>query len=167
VTSLVLGLILCFPILTGLGAIAFGTAGIGVTRSPLRTGRGLAIAGVVLGIVNLLVWTVGGTLWWTQSSEAASVAHRFTQNLAAGDLSAAQADTVGMKVEQLSGVYDQLKDWGTLTDVTLSERKVGFDSATTAELGGTATFNSGGTRRLTLTLVKTGGQYRVTKFYFR
>jgi prepilin-type processing-associated H-X9-DG protein len=57
IVSLVCGCILCIPFLPGIFATIFGILGIRQTRKPNTGGKGLAIAGLILGVVNLLAWT--------------------------------------------------------------------------------------------------------------
>lgn len=59
-TSLVLGLFLCIPFLTGILAVIFGLFGISATRNPNYAGRGLAIAGLILGLLNIAGWGATG-----------------------------------------------------------------------------------------------------------
>lgn len=54
--SLICGCVLCVPFLAGIAAIVTGGIGLRKTRDPAVTGRGMAIAGMVLGIINLLGW---------------------------------------------------------------------------------------------------------------
>jgi hypothetical protein len=62
ITSLVFSLIICCPVTTLLapilGLIAFVTIG----SNPMRKGRGIALAGIIIGIAVSSVWVVGG-LW--------------------------------------------------------------------------------------------------------
>lgn len=59
ITALVLGLVglLLLPPLLGIMAIIFGAVGIGFANKNNGSGKGLAIAGLVMGIVDLL-WFV-------------------------------------------------------------------------------------------------------------
>jgi prepilin-type processing-associated H-X9-DG protein len=54
--SLICGCILCVPFVPGIAAIVTGAIGMRKTRDPAVTGKGLAIAGLVLGILNVLGW---------------------------------------------------------------------------------------------------------------
>jgi len=57
ITSLICGCVLCVPFIPGLLATIFGIIGLKKTRDPQVGGKGFAIAGLILGIVNLLGWT--------------------------------------------------------------------------------------------------------------
>jgi prepilin-type processing-associated H-X9-DG protein len=54
IASLVAGCAICVPFIAGILAIVFGIIGLKRTRSPHVRGRGFAIAGLVLGIVNIV-----------------------------------------------------------------------------------------------------------------
>lgn len=56
IASLVCGCFLCIPILPGLLATIFGAIGMKATKDGQVGGRGLAIAGLILGVLNLLAW---------------------------------------------------------------------------------------------------------------
>src|SRR5580658_6772171 len=77
ITSLVLGIIGCVPFLTGLLAVIFGFMGLRKTRDPNVGGKGLAIAGIILGIVSIIGWTGFGAFTYyayVQSKPARAVA---------------------------------------------------------------------------------------------
>ena len=57
IVSLVCGCLLCIPFVTGILAGVFGFLGIRHSRDPNNSGKGMAVAGLVLGIVNVLGWT--------------------------------------------------------------------------------------------------------------
>jgi len=59
IVSFVCGVLFCLPLFTSIVAIICGIIGIRATRTPAVRGRGFAIAGLVLGIVGMLLW-VGG-----------------------------------------------------------------------------------------------------------
>ncbi len=56
IASLICGCFLCVPVLPGIASIVCGAIGLRKTRDPAVTGKGLAIAGLVLGALNLLGW---------------------------------------------------------------------------------------------------------------
>ncbi len=56
IASLICGCLLCIPLLPGIAAIVTGALGMRKTNDPAVTGRGMAIAGLVLGILNILGW---------------------------------------------------------------------------------------------------------------
>ncbi|MGB7158458.1 MAG: DUF4190 domain-containing protein [Tepidisphaeraceae bacterium] len=56
IASLICGCLLCVPFLPGIAAIVTGAIGMRKTKDPAVTGKGLAIAGLVLGVLNVLGW---------------------------------------------------------------------------------------------------------------
>src|SRR5438045_3497267 len=60
IASLISSLILCIPALSGLLAIIFGIFGIKQTRNPNVRGRGLAVAGIIIGVLNMII---GGVIF--------------------------------------------------------------------------------------------------------
>src|SRR5687768_6099324 len=56
ITSLIMGVLFCVPFLTSFLAIIFGFVGIRKARDPQVGGKGLAIAGLLLGLVGLVGW---------------------------------------------------------------------------------------------------------------
>lgn len=63
VVALVCGILLCLGPLTGISAIVAGIVGRGEARARPRDvgGSGIALAGILLGALNLLLWGVAGT----------------------------------------------------------------------------------------------------------
>jgi hypothetical protein len=64
VASLVLGLVLCCP-LTSLAAIVLGAVGLNATKARMASGRGLAIAGLALGLVGTALQVAFGAWSYT------------------------------------------------------------------------------------------------------
>ncbi len=65
VASLVCGFLFCIPAITGLLAVLFGLVGFSRGKDPLRGGRGMAMAGLLLGLLSLAGWSgVGYFAWW-------------------------------------------------------------------------------------------------------
>ena len=59
VASLICGILGCVPLLTGLLAIILGIVGLRTNARATRyTGRGMAIAGLILGLISLIAWGV-------------------------------------------------------------------------------------------------------------
>jgi hypothetical protein len=94
VTALVMGLLFCIPGITSLGAVLFGFIGIGATKNPMVRGRGMAISGLILGILGVLGWGGCGGLAaysWIATSQDRAVAQTFIQDIAAGKVTEASA----------------------------------------------------------------------------
>jgi predicted Zn finger-like uncharacterized protein/prepilin-type processing-associated H-X9-DG protein len=56
IASLICGCFLCLPLVPGIAAIITGTLGMRRARDPAVTGKGMAIAGLTLGILNVVLW---------------------------------------------------------------------------------------------------------------
>jgi hypothetical protein len=106
VTALVMGLLFCIPGITSLGAVLFGFIGISKTKNPMVRGRGMAIAGLILGIIGVLGWGGCGGIGiysWMSTSADRTVAQNFMQDVSAGKLTEATAlvepgvDTTSLK----------------------------------------------------------------------
>jgi prepilin-type processing-associated H-X9-DG protein len=54
--SLICGVLLCVPLLPSLAAIITGALGIRKSKDPAVSGKGMAVAGLTLGIVGLVGW---------------------------------------------------------------------------------------------------------------
>jgi hypothetical protein len=168
IASLILGLLFCVPWLTGLLAIGLGIVGIRKARDPAVSGKGLAIAGLVLGIVNVVGWTGCGGLFgdaYVQSKPARIVAKQFLQDINAGDINAAMGNSTGLAATELQAQSGQIAALGPLQSIDFSSFNLSIlNGRTTMQLGGTATFSSG-TKTCTFQLLKTGGVYKVTSYW--
>ena len=52
VASLICGILGCVPLITGLLAVILGVMGLRATKNPKYTGRGMAVAGLILGLIS-------------------------------------------------------------------------------------------------------------------
>jgi hypothetical protein len=168
IASLVLGIVGCIPFISGLLAIIFGILGIRRTRDPYVGGKGMAIAGLVLGIVSIIGWTGMGSVLgfaYLESKPAGVVAKQFLQDLSAGNINGAMADSSGFTAAQLQSQNVQLAAYGALQSVSLSSFNMSsVNGQTTMSLGGTAIFASG-TKTCTFNLLKINGTYKVTSYW--
>lgn len=127
VASLIFGILGCIPFVTGLLAIVLGIVGMRTTKDPKYTGRGMAVAGLILGIISLLLWGIvggtagfGGWMAYQYTKPAREAARAFAADLAAGNIDAAQARcTSQVTREQLQAASDKMKAWGTFQDTTM------------------------------------------------
>jgi hypothetical protein len=146
--SLVCGLLGCIPFVTSLVAVILGFVGLRATSRPGVSGRGLAIAGLILGLLGILGW-VGGSvfLYWGMGKFkelAAQEMQPFVNAIVSGDMEKAATFT-SMSEAQLTELRAQVGEWGTLDAVSIS----GFNSSKingrdTVSLKGTATFSKAG-----------------------
>ena len=127
VASLICGILGCVPLITGLLAVILGIVGLKKTKDPRYSGRGMAIAGLILGLISLVVWGViagggamGGWMAYSYTKAEREVAKQFAADLAAGNVDAAQARcTSRVKREELVEAAKKMKGWGTFQDTTL------------------------------------------------
>jgi hypothetical protein len=162
ITSLILGILGCIPLITSIGAIIFGLVGISSTRKPGVGGRGLAIAGLVLGIIGILGWTgFGGLLGWgyQQTKPDRVLTKTFMQNLSTGNLAAAQAMCApSVSPTTLQQSITKVQGYGTMTSFT----PFGFNynqvnASGTAVISGIAVFGPGVTKSVVITLTHSPG----------
>ena len=135
IASLVVGILGICPlaVIGGVIAILLGIIGLGATGKPGVKGRGLAVAGLVLGILSLLGWSgLGSALYvgWRATGPDRVTSTRFVQDLAAGNVAhAATLCQPGTSPASIQSSSDQLKALGAPTTVV----PVGFNfNATTA-----------------------------------
>jgi len=118
--SLVCGLILIVPILAGAAAIAMGIIGLRQTKLLYTRGRRLAIAGLILGILNIVGWSVYFKFISTISQPGREAAHHFLADVASANPSVAQRDCVGsVSSGSLLAASNQIKSWGGLKSVSV------------------------------------------------
>ncbi len=174
IASLVCGLLGCIPFLTGLAAVVLGIFGIRSTRDPLVTGRGMAIAGLILGALGLVGWTLwgvalgSGALFYYKSVEPARViAEEFTRVASEGKVDEALAlSAEGLDRESLVALCEKLKPLGAFQELDANPFEFqAADDRAEVTIAGDATF-ANATRGYTMTLRKQGLGYKVAKFDF-
>lgn len=173
IVSLVTGLICCLPFVTGVTAIITGIVGIRVTgTNGTRRGRGMAIAGLVLGLVSLLGWALFGTgviVTAARSGEPTAAATQFVQHLEAGEVDEAMNLTVqGFPKTQLVPIADALADGPMRTALDVSDTKffAQLSGSTTWTIVLSAAYADGSRRVYTVELVADGqGGYGVRHVY--
>jgi hypothetical protein len=168
IVSFVTGLLLCVPLLTGVAALGFAVAAFKATRTNARRGRGLAIAGLILGLFNLLIWIgVGSVILTLMAGSAAPRAamRRFTADVAANNLPAAMTECdPAMPPADVEKFIAYVKPFGTYSD--LSVRSVDLFAGTThyeCHLAGTMHFATGD-HAFAATVVKDGATWKVYNF---
>lgn len=170
IASLVCGILGCFPILTSLLAVILGIVGLRKTRDPQVGGKGLAISGLILGVLGLGFWSVVGVgvvAVLQASAKPVAVAEQFTRDLSTGNVDAAFAVCApGMDRAAVQSAADSMKPWGPLTTLSTTSRNVKSTNGRTHwDLGGTATF-AHASKSYTMTLIPEGMTYRVVEFHF-
>ncbi len=172
--SLICGLLGCIPFLTGLAAVILGIVGIKKTKDPMVTGRGMAIAGLVLGCLSLAGWVIGvlsagGTLvlYFKTAEPARTAAEQFTRDLSEGKIDAAVASSVeGMDRASLVALSEKMKPWGTFQSLGMNSISIKeINNKVQFKIGGPATFATA-TKSYSMTLHKETVGYKVEKFDF-
>jgi len=139
ITSLILGILGCVPYITGIGAVIFGIVGLRAARKPGVTGKGLAGAGLALGILSLLGWTgLVGMLGWAYAETAPDrrVATAFVQDLAASNVPVAQARCVpAITASELTSTAAQMNGWGPFKSVTFTSFNYNANASTAGSTG--------------------------------
>ena len=169
IASLVLGLLGCVPLITGVFAVVLGIVGIRKTRDPQVGGKGMAIAGLILGVLSIGLWGVfGGAMYlaYAKSKPARAVARSFAADLSAGNVDAAQARcTADVSREELEATAAQMQGWGAFQDTTMPVFNYAVDNGvTTCDLAGVAQFANGTQQPFAVELVKVGDVFKVKEF---
>lgn len=133
VASLVCGIVLCVPALTSLLAILFGIVGLRKARDPQTGGRGLALTGIILGVVGVLLWVVltyVGVKGYRYVDRvvfkpAEQTGTAFVNSLTSGDVATARTHvTTDFPQADLDALAAQLKGLGPLRGRSLSNFKM-------------------------------------------
>ena len=139
VTSLIFGIVFCIPFVSGLLALIFGIVGVRATRSPAVRGRGMAVAGLVLGVIGLIGWTVyvaaAGVTVYALFNGAMNpmIAQQFFQRVSTGDTNAAlKLCRPGTPAADVQATIDQMKSYGRMTS---------FNTSTTSTTNGDTTMS--------------------------
>ena len=168
IASLILGLLGCIPLLGSLLAIVLGFVGIRKARDPQVGGKGLAIAGIILGVLWLGIYAAfGGTILAVVRGTAAEreTAKAFVTDLAAGKVDAVAArNGDALNRGDLLTIAETLQRNGRLVDVTTASFNYSNGVCT---VGGVATFDQT-QKAFELTMVERGeDQWQVTAFQLR
>jgi len=122
VVSLVLGFVgFCLPMLPGLLAMIFGYFGIKRSRDETVGGRGSAIAGIVLGLLSIVLWLailVPMTTTWLRSRPQEALARQFIADLSHRDIeSASKLAAVTFGWDHMQELSDRLNTYGEFKSV--------------------------------------------------
>ena len=169
IASLILGILGCVPLITGLLAVLFGIVGLRKTRDPAVGGKGLAIAGLVLGLLSIFGWCAfGGTIFATYLASKAprAAAHQFIADVAAGNTQAAVNESTFSSI-QITLATSQFQQYGQFIDTSFPAFNINVNNGiTTAKLTGVVKF-SNASKACTIDLVKQGKTYKVTNYSFQ
>jgi hypothetical protein len=168
VASLVCGLIMCVPFVTGLVAIITGIVGISTTSNPAVKGRGMAIAGLVLGLLSVAFWAIcGGTgaVLYQHAQPQRAVARQYVSDLVAGNIDQCeQHSSSNLTRDQIEKYSKLAQAWGTMNDLTV----LGFmfesrNGTFSGSITGVCKFPTQA-HTFTLTLVRESGELKVDTF---
>jgi hypothetical protein len=169
VVSLVCGLVFCVPFLTSLLAVIFGMVGLSKSKGPRGSGRGMAMAGLILGVLGLAGWSVAsyGMYWGISAIKAYIVpATGLMESLVQGDTVKARQfvtpDVTNKDLEQASATIRSLGNFVRLDNPNFQQTTA--NGVTTSTLTGTAVFDKG-SKNLTVSLVKdAAGVVKISEF---
>lgn len=169
VASLIFGLLGCIPEVTGLLAIVFGVVGLRRARKPNVGGKGLAASGLTLGILSVVVWSIGLVLAgaaWSQSGPARDAARAYVADFNRHDVPAIlNASTQAVTQTQVERLDDRLRPLGNLRDVSFSGGVVGYAHGhLQCRLTGIARYNNG-EAQFVMTVVKIDDVWKVNEFW--
>jgi hypothetical protein len=169
VTSLVCGIAGIIPFVPSLLAMVFGLVGLNRAKQLGGAGRGMAISGLILGVLGLVVWTLGFTLFFSSAKQYKQLSHTFITALSQGDVDKAVGMSHSkMTRDQIAQPAAALQTLGTLNDVTVTgvERTTSTDAGKKWTVTGTATY---ATRKLdfTITFVDEKGSPKVVEYWFK
>jgi hypothetical protein len=169
VISLVSGLVFCIPGLTGLIAVITGIVGIATTGNPAVKGRGMAIAGLILGILSLVGWgaiAVVGVSAYQKARPQQTFAQQFVADLVSGKVDQCiQNSTSNIVPEQLKADSKQAQAWGSLQMNIAILQKLDYENGNSSvTFQGVAAF-AGGQHKYSIVVVKdSSGTMKVDSF---
>jgi len=147
VASLACGIFLIVPFFAGLAAVALGVIGIRQVNEskPKMRGRRLAIAGVILGLLNVVGWTAYFRFISEISGPGRSVARLFINDLNSANAADARRQCLdNVRSDRLKAASNQLKDWGGVNSISvLYVSRETADGITTGAVRGTLRTPSG------------------------
>lgn len=118
--SLACGAFFILPFLAGLTAILLGILGLRQINLSNMRGRRLAVAGISLGLLNILGWTVYLRFISQISAPGRILAHQFIEEISADDPAPAQRECVAnVRPDRLTAASNQLKQWGGVRSVAV------------------------------------------------
>ena len=161
---------ICVLYVGGIVGIILGILGLRKARDPEAGGKGLAVAGIVVGILSLItsvaltyVIAAGVRAAIAGSEPPRAEARQFVQDLAKGDTQSAATQVTGdISPDQLAAMSAKLQPLGTFVDMTSNHFNMSsFNGRATCNLQGTARF-SGGTQSYDITLVHSNSTWKVS-----
>lgn len=160
VASLVCGILFCLALPAPL-AVIFGIVALLKSRQPHVGGKGMAVAGLILGIIGIAFWILVasfGVMAYLFVGTAGSMeASQFTNLVAEGKIDEALEMTANpVTREDLEKLADDLKTWGKPGPFTAAPGFIPVvdpDTNTTSmTYSGTAKFEKAGVKKYSFTL---------------
>jgi len=173
VVSLITGILGCIPGVSLL-AVILGIVGIVKAGRPNVGGKGLAIAGLILGLIGCLGWTGGGLFiavtakkLVAEGAPARAVAKQFATDVGKGDADAAIRDcSSSMSPDKVRAAVSEAQSWGAFRDATFLAFNLNTNNGSkTMTIGGSAVF-ANATKPFSATLNQEDGVYRIIDFSF-
>jgi len=169
VASLVLGIIFCIPLITSLLAVFFAIGGMRATREPTVRGRGIAIAGLVLGICGVVMWAGVGAFigFLIVASEAPrAVARDFVTKVTGNDIAAALAICdPSLSASGLETLHKYIVPFGAYVDQTCTGVYLrSIPAGERCDLSGYIQFSSG-SHPFNAVVVKNAGVWKIYGFH--
>lgn len=164
IVSLITGFLgFCIPFVGGGLAALFGLVGIAKGRR-VKAGVGLSVFGLILGLLSLGMWLLfSGSIFALIMGTKVNrdLAGQFIKDLAAGNITAAQAETDGsISQQKMQDLSTELKGYGTVTDVTTLATNV---QNSNADLGGIVSFGAV-KKGFAMKQTKSGDKWKVVDF---
>ena len=174
IASLVCGVMICGLMATSILAVIFGIVGLQKTRGGAYGGRGLAISGLILGLVGVGAWLFAGSTIYImahnllrEQAKARTVATRFVQDVSEGKIDAAMERALpGLDRAKLAAASETMKAGGPFNELAGDFQPIPDRRAMDFrwELAGDVIF-SRDRKPVRMSLAKDGnGEYRIERF---
>lgn len=150
IASLVSGLVFCCPVASLLAPVLGIAHFIAAAGKPWVRGGGLAIGGILLGVIFTAGWAFIAWSGYSVFRQATEISQQVMADLDAGDLEAAKARFLGdgVTTEELSAGFSAVTDrYGTFESMRFDEAAEAPPSGNTIELPFVATFDRDGETR--------------------
>jgi hypothetical protein len=169
--SLACGIFLIVPFFAGIAAVALGIIGIRQINEskPQMRGRRLAIAGVILGLLNVAGWTAYFKFVNEISGPGRAAARLFIDNLNSANAADARLQCLdSVRSDRLKTASNQLKDWGGVKSIwVLYVTSETADGVTTGSVRGTLGTPTGQHAFRLQTVCRDGSHWKISDFSLR
>jgi hypothetical protein len=173
IISLITGILGCIPGVS-LIAIVLGIVGLSKAGKPNVGGKGLAIAGIILGVLGTLGWAGGGLAIGlgarkliAAGAPARAVAKQFATDIGNGDADAAIKEcSASMSPDTVRAAVTAAQPWGPFKDSTFVSIGLNDQNGVkTATVGGSVIF-ANANKPFNATLIQEGDVYKISEFHF-